>query len=291
MKVKNDRLKKNLLKTFDEASEIIVFDTETTGLSAEKNRIIQISAIKFQITNEGKLKEIARLDEYINPETPIVKKITEITGITNEFIKDKPNEETVFPKVFKFFGTNPSLVAYNSSFDLRFLRAMYIRNNKPLKVRHDVDVLKIARELINKEDIDNHKLATVAKHFYCDRGLTFHSAIDDTIATARVFAIFIKMYRDEEPVITEGKRIANIIDANYWAGFGWSTQRIYVNTDLGSVYYNIKNRNWGTKNCDVDTVNMAQLVEDLLKFLDVSDMDEAVKVIKGKDNSKQEQTL
>ena len=86
----------NLLKIFENETEICMFDTETTGLNAMEDVIIQISAIKCRLPD---MEEIGRIDYYINPEKPLPAKITEITGITDDFLKDKPTEKEIFPEI------------------------------------------------------------------------------------------------------------------------------------------------------------------------------------------------
>ena len=282
MNWRTHKTRQALKEALNSGLEIIVFDTETTGLSSDRDRIIQISGIKF-IVKDGRLKEVGRLDECINPEREVSPKITEITGFTNEFLSKQPTEREIFPKVYEFFGENPIIAAYNSNFDIRFITQMYIRNNKPFKAKIDLDVLKMAKDLIHKDDVDDYKLGTIASYLYCDRGLTFHKAIDDTIATSRLLAVFIEKYKklEEEEINKPApvKRVATFIDSRFWKGYrGYS--RVYVNTDLGSVYYDIRNKEWGAKDCDLETVDMEQLREDVFTNVGVSCEEELARVMK-----------
>lgn len=151
---RTSKTKELLFEALGNATEFIVFDTETTGFSAEKNHIIQISGIKFTVSPDLDVKEIGRIDCYINPMYSLPPKIIEITGITDEFLVDKPDEETVFyNNIYPFFGENPDcVIAYNTPFDMRFMKALYARYGKTFEPKYELDVLEMARDLVEKND-------------------------------------------------------------------------------------------------------------------------------------------
>ena len=81
---------------------INVIDTETTGLSAEKERVLEFAAEKLFVTDDYELKLIEAKQIYINPGFPIPPKSVEVHHITDEFIADKPSEEEVFADIYKY---------------------------------------------------------------------------------------------------------------------------------------------------------------------------------------------
>ncbi len=101
--------------TFDQ--EFVAFDLETTGLSSQTDRIIEIGAV---ILKNG--QEIDRFQTFVDPERPLDRKIVDLTGITDDMLKGAPKIEEVLPKFLEFIGGRV-LVAHNSDFDTGFIRA------------------------------------------------------------------------------------------------------------------------------------------------------------------------
>ncbi|MBQ7818443.1 MAG: 3'-5' exonuclease [Bacteroidales bacterium] len=240
---RNSSQKTLTLRAFSECSEVIVFDTETTGFNAKDDRIIELGAIKFSIPD---LKEIDRLHLYIRPRFEISEKITELTGITNEFLKDKPYEEEVFDTIMSFFTNKPKVVtAHNSGFDMRFLTALAERNGgSTIEPYYVLDTLEMARDIVDSDTTANYKLGTLASLYGLDEGIAFHSALDDAYVTSLLLRIFSKEY--EEWIPKSGKIKPFISSVNFWEGYkGFS--RIYVQTDYGSIYYDIRRKFWASK--------------------------------------------
>jgi len=163
-------------KVIDE-TEFVVFDLETTGLNPLNNEIIEIGAVKIK---NGEI--IDAFSTLIKPEKNISDKITDITGIDNEMVKEQPKFDQVFDKFVEFIDGCP-LVAHNMDFDYSFIR-------KPLK-KYDIknkitliDTLTLARAVLPK--LKNHKLATLVKHFNINLD-NHHRALDDSKATAHLF--------------------------------------------------------------------------------------------------------
>lgn len=143
----------------------IVLDTETTGLSELKDRVVQFSAIKYKVEN-GKLIEIDRLDTYINQSEYDENKIIpgrngdpditfkDLTGITNEMLSSAPSEEEALEIISNFLGEDPIFICYNTPFDYKFLCQMYIRHGKELVVdpNKKLDVLVMAKDLVKREE-------------------------------------------------------------------------------------------------------------------------------------------
>ncbi|OQB14228.1 MAG: DNA polymerase III PolC-type [Firmicutes bacterium ADurb.Bin193] len=157
--------------------DIVVFDTETTGLNPQTDRIIEIGAVK--ITN-GEISD--RFSTFVNPGIPISEKITELTRITDEMVADAETIESVLPAFLEFCG-GAVLVAHNASFDMGFLRANAERLGISFSPDY-IDTVEMARGAL--PELDNHKLNIVAKAL----GISLeghHRAVNDAEATAQIY--------------------------------------------------------------------------------------------------------
>ena len=115
----------------------VVFDIETTGFNSVNDRIIEIGAVRVV---EGEIKET--FSEFVNPERPIPYKITQLTTITDDMVKDAGTIEEILPQFLKFCEGSV-LVAHNAGFDTGFIR----ENAKRLNLPYDhtvVDTLGLA---------------------------------------------------------------------------------------------------------------------------------------------------
>ncbi|GMG97100.1 PolC-type DNA polymerase III [Tepidimicrobium xylanilyticum] len=155
----------------------VVFDIETTGLSSRNDMITEIGAVKIK---NGQI--VDQFSQLINPEVPIPSKITNLTGITDEMVKDKPTIKEVLPRFYAFIE-NSVLVAHNASFDVSFIKEQCARLN--LTFDNPIfDTLELSRALF--PELKSHKLNLVAKHLNVSL-LNHHRAVDDAKATAEIF--------------------------------------------------------------------------------------------------------
>ncbi len=137
--------------------DFVIVDLETTGLSAKKDEIIEIGAIKV---NNNEI--IDTMDLFVKPKNPVPSIITNITGITNEMLKDACNIETVMVKFLNFIENYP-LVFHNARFDMSFLNsAMNSLYNQSIQ-NNFIDTLVLSRKLIS--NVPNYKLGTLASYF------------------------------------------------------------------------------------------------------------------------------
>ncbi|PNT93256.1 PolC-type DNA polymerase III [Pseudoclostridium thermosuccinogenes] len=157
----------------------VVFDIETTGLDAEKDKITEIGAVKIK---GGKI--VDRFSTFVNPEVPIPAHITKLTGITDEMVKDAPVISAALDEFLRF-SEGSVLVAHNANFDVGFIRhnCRVLGKDATFTV---LDTLQLCRNLF--PELGRHKLNIVAKHL----GVSLenhHRAVDDSKATADILLI------------------------------------------------------------------------------------------------------
>lgn len=182
--------------------EFVVFDTETTGLSPSKDRIVELSAIRFV---DGIPTEI--FETFINPEREISPEASAINHITNDMVADAPTISEVLPSFEAFVGKSP-LVAHNLEFDIKFL--FYSGSTITDTPRKYYDTLAQSQKMLKKikrkynseygmweedydsyGDVDNYKLSTIAEYF----DITFpcqHRSSGDAIVAGKVFLKLIE---------------------------------------------------------------------------------------------------
>ncbi len=170
--------------TFED--EYVAFDLETTGLSQEDDRIIEIGAVIFK---EG--KELRRFQTFVNPHRKLEKKIIDLTGITDEMIKDAPDIETVLPEFLEFVG-NRVLVAHNAKFDTGFVRNACERLGLPYHFT-SVDTLPLSQQLL--PHLNRFKLDIVAKELKLPN-FNHHRAADDANICGLIFCKLVPMLRE-----------------------------------------------------------------------------------------------
>ena len=119
----------------------VILDTETTGLSADKYRIVEIACI--ELSNHIPTKNI--FHTFINPETKVSADAFSVHGYSDEFLSNKPKFKEIV-KNFLDFIKDKKLVIHNADFDLGFLNNELRRLNvKPILKSDVVDTLQIAR--------------------------------------------------------------------------------------------------------------------------------------------------
>ena len=169
-----------------EGNTYVVFDTETTGFNAASGDVmIEIGAVKIK---DGVI--IDRFDEFINPGREIPKKITELTLITNEMVKDADNESVV-TKRFLDWAKDAPMVAHNAKFDISFIEASMKRNNLGEFKNTVIDTLELSRAL--DQGFGRHSLSALVKRYNVPFDEESHHRADyDAEGTALVFDKMLK---------------------------------------------------------------------------------------------------
>ncbi len=173
----------------------IVCDIETTGLSPITNRITEISLIKVK---DGEISD--RFTSLINPRQHIPQFITQLTGIKNEDVVNKPTFEQISDNILSFFKDEDYpivFVGHNVAFDYKFIRESFLRMDSPVDFQYDtLCTCKLARRLLR--NLKSKSLGNVAKHFGFVQNRK-HRAYDDTLVTAKILMKFLdELHNDFE---------------------------------------------------------------------------------------------
>jgi DNA polymerase-3 subunit alpha (Gram-positive type) len=171
--------------------QFIVFDVETTGLSAKHDRIIEIGAVRIE---NGEIT--AEFQCFVDPERPLPPKITELTHITQEMLDEKAVDEwSAAQKFAAFCGEDCVLAAHNAKFDTGFFKTLYQRHGERFR-RPCADTLTLAQMLL--PSLKNYKLDTLTEHFQIG-SFAHHRADDDARVTGHVLLGLFRVAEEVYP--------------------------------------------------------------------------------------------
>lgn len=182
--------------------DFVSIDLETTGLLPKEDRIIEIAAIRYR---DG--KEDAVYHSYLNPGREVPKRITELTGITPDMVKDAPQFADVCTEILDFIGEDV-MMAHHISFDFAFLKRAVLNSMDAKQAKatgfekKGIDTLKISRYFL--PEMESRSLGALCKHY--NIALDAHRAEEDARATA---LLYIKMWEEfgdsEDPEASKNK--------------------------------------------------------------------------------------
>ncbi|GGA62737.1 PolC-type DNA polymerase III [Ornithinibacillus halotolerans] len=179
-----------------EDATYVVFDVETTGLSAVYDTIIELAAVKI---HQGEI--VDRFESFANPHHPLSQTTIDLTGITDDMVRNAPEIDDVLRDFYEWSGDS-IFVAHNASFDIGFLNQGYQRIGYEKVQNPVIDTLELARFLL--PNLKNHRLNTLCKHL--DIELTqHHRAIYDAEATGYLLWKLVKSALERE--ITNHKEL------------------------------------------------------------------------------------
>lgn len=162
----------------------VVLDFETTGFKYDEHEIIQYGVVEYK---KGVI--IKEYTQYFKPDNPVGKTVMRKTGITNEFLEDKPKISYEHLKELNELLEGKTIVAHNAPFDMKFL----LKNLFNFNISHEkfrvFDTLTASRRLIN--ETPNHKLETLKEYFELSDGQS-HEALDDARATGNLALLLIE---------------------------------------------------------------------------------------------------
>ncbi|MDY3025036.1 MAG: PolC-type DNA polymerase III, partial [Streptococcus hyovaginalis] len=202
----------------------VVFDVETTGLSAVNNDLIQIAASKM---HKGNI--IEQFDEFIDPGHPLSAFTTELTGITDQHVQgSKPLKQVL--EEFQAFCQDTVLVAHNATFDVGFMNANYERNGLPLITQPVIDTLEFARNLY--PEYKRHGLGPLTKRFQVALE-HHHMANYDAEATGRLLFIFINDVLDRHGITDMADLNTKLVAEDSYKKARVKHATIYVQNQVG----------------------------------------------------------
>jgi len=171
--------------------DYIVVDLEMTGLQAKTDKILEIGAVKVK---NGQITDT--FQSMVNPKCEITQLITNLTGITNDMIKEEREIREVFSDFLAFEEGLP-LVGHNIIYDYSFLKQEAV-NEKIAYEKKAVDTLKLARKFLREPE---KKTLEALCDFYNIKRENCHRALDDAKATYQLYEIlkdaFEKDYQKE----------------------------------------------------------------------------------------------
>lgn len=202
--VSDFKLIQNATKDQIDDVEYLVFDLETTGLSANYHEIIEFG---YVVIKNGQVIEQNTI--LIKPENQVSEYIEKLTNITNEMLTDKPSLSATIAEI-KTIISNRVLVAHNANFDIGFLKAAFQKFDLPILSNPVIDTLQLARIL--KPGLKSYRLGKVCSVYGVKYdGETAHRADYDANVLAEVFLKMLKNIKEEKNIFNL-EAITQLID-------------------------------------------------------------------------------
>jgi DNA polymerase-3 subunit epsilon len=194
-------------------ASFVVVDVETTGWRPGQAALTEIGAVRL---SGGKLT--AEFSALVNPGMPIPPRITELTGITDDMVRDVPAAGDVLP-LFLEFAAGAILTAHNAPFDTAFLADACHRNGLTWHPGPVVDTAVLARIVLRRGEVADRRLATLATHF--GTGTTpNHRALADARATAEVLSCLITLLAERGQAMRYPRAARGLLRASARATLG-----------------------------------------------------------------------
>ena len=172
---------------FAKYDRLVLFDTETTGLSFSRDEIIEFAAVVVECRN-GSATVVREYDELITltPGNTVPPVIEDLTGISTQDILDRGIPKArLCADIAEMIAGNTLLLAYNAHFDLSFLFYLLLRNGDPtiLKGKDKLDLLTVYKDRHSYP----HKLCNAIQVYGLEgEVVNSHRAVDDVLATVAV---------------------------------------------------------------------------------------------------------
>ncbi len=172
----------------DRIDSYTVIDLETTGLDTRTSDIIELGAVRVE---NGEVT--GTFSELVNPGYPLPPFITELTGITDEMLEDRPSIEILLPRYLCFLGGS-IVIGHNVNFDVNFLYDKSMRYLDEPFSNDFIDTMRLSRLLFPEEE--HHRLLDLVRRFRVPAPVS-HRALADVLQTNAVY-VCMKPYLTEE---------------------------------------------------------------------------------------------
>lgn len=160
--------------------QFVAFDSETTGMWAFSNRLVELAAVKFRLLEQ----QTETFAELINPRRDIPLEVINIHGITNEMVADADTASGVLQRFINFCGPNSILLAHNAPFDISFISCELQRYNLTFGDNVILDTVDIYRRLF--PGLESYSLISLGQQFKVAEK-QFHRALADAVIVQDLF--------------------------------------------------------------------------------------------------------
>lgn len=188
---------------FKDYRRLVVFDTETSSLSPDNGEILELGAVVLtRPEGEERFTEQEDISVLIKNDNPIPWNITQINHIDDEMCKkDGISKQKFYDLLTTIFGHKDTLIiAYNTPFDMKFIKAFMKKMNSEYVLNNDtLDLLEIAKD--RTHTFRGNKLCDMLVRYAITDEENSHRALDDCKATVKVMRAFWKEKNDIEEYI------------------------------------------------------------------------------------------
>lgn len=227
-------------------SRFISIDFETTGLSPYSDKIIEVGAVLFE---NGTI--VNKFESFINPGISIPESAQRINHISDEMVKNAPDEETVIKQLVEFLGDaingNTFLCAHNSNFDSKFLESA-LRRNECNATLCFLDTLKLSRKV--NSSLDNYKQESIANYFGVINE-TSHRAVTDAETCGLIMLklcdlLIGKLQREEAEVQRTIEKAKLTEEQKEWCAV---IQNLLIKNDIDTEYLSFSGQSANYVSC------------------------------------------
>lgn len=159
--------------------EFVAYDIETTGTDPDVDQIVEVGAVRFEAN-----QPTSGFSSLVDPGRLIPPDAIQVHGITDDMVAGKPRIEEVLDDFADFCGER-MLVAYNASFDFKFLLGAIKAHEAPAPKGVSIDSFALAKRMV--PGLPNYRLDTLVRHFGIEQS-HFHRAEADAACCGLVFA-------------------------------------------------------------------------------------------------------